>query len=226
MVRSFRHHQHDGACLRPPSSRTSASPGACASSSVDSGTHPQTTYSAATPASASKSSSGPSRENTPAGAAAPEEPRETDAWPTALRSASADSLGSTGPAPREDDEVLADERGRRAGERARARRGVEAAEEVSAYGKEFAAARKALGDTKIGKYPGQLPLEIPQVSVKRYIPPESSVWRGNVRSEWWGHMPPYRRVCKKCKKMLTQQEPTLIEKLKHVRGVKFFRFSS
>ena len=90
---------------------------------------------------------------------------------------------------------------------------IEAAEEVNAYGKEFAAARKALGDIKIDKYPDNFPLEIPQATVKMYIPPTSSVWRGNVRSEWWGHMPPYRRVHKACKDFDSERD-TIKELLK------------
>jgi hypothetical protein len=42
--------------------------------------------------------------------------------------------------------------------------------------------------------PGELPLEIQQHKVKDYCPPGSRVWRGNIRAEWWGQLPPYKCV--------------------------------
>ena len=44
------------------------------------------------------------------------------------------------------------------------------------------------------RYPKTLPLEYKQHTVKQYIPPGHSVWRGNVRAEWWAHPKPYSRI--------------------------------
>ena len=44
------------------------------------------------------------------------------------------------------------------------------------------------------KPPSSFPLVIVQAEVKSYVPPGTSVWRGNTRSEWWGHCKPNSRV--------------------------------
>lgn len=43
----------------------------------------------------------------------------------------------------------------------------------------------------------KLPSMIEHADAKQYIPPGASIWRGLSRGEWWGHMPPRRRVSAK-----------------------------
>ena len=43
-----------------------------------------------------------------------------------------------------------------------------------------------------------LPDAIAQADAKHWIPPGSSIWRGNVRQEWCGHMPPHKRIQASC----------------------------
>ena len=41
------------------------------------------------------------------------------------------------------------------------------------------------------KYPAKLPLAWTQEKVKEFAPPTVSVWRGNVKREWWAHVKPF-----------------------------------
>eukprot|EP00974_Lingulodinium_polyedra_P076737 7428647-Lingulodinium_polyedra.AAC.1 len=42
-------------------------------------------------------------------------------------------------------------------------------------------------------YPEKIPSRIPQSEAKIYMPPDSSLWRGLVRSEWCAHVRPHPR---------------------------------
>ncbi len=42
--------------------------------------------------------------------------------------------------------------------------------------------------------PTRLPLDIAQADVKKFIPPDSRCWRGNLRAEWWGQLKPMKCV--------------------------------
>ena len=46
-------------------------------------------------------------------------------------------------------------------------------------------------------YPAKVPLAFHQATVKKFIPPGSSNWRGNTRGEWWAHVKPYSRVVRR-----------------------------
>jgi hypothetical protein len=78
-----------------------------------------------------------------------------------------------------------------------------------AFSEEFAVERqkraagkaraKAKGKAARGRQlPQAIPLHMEQSKVKDYIPPQSSCWRCNTRSEWWCHVHPFskRIVCK------------------------------
>ena len=51
-----------------------------------------------------------------------------------------------------------------------------------------------------GPPPLVLPSTIPQADAKRYIPPNSSIWRGLVNSTWNAHVPPLPRISESWKK--------------------------
>ena len=72
--------------------------------------------------------------------------------------------------------------------------------ELQAFEKEFAecSARVKKGGPKPKEFPKLSKLlKLEQKEVKRFLPPGASVWRGNVRVEWWVHVKPLPRFCEK-----------------------------
>ena len=55
------------------------------------------------------------------------------------------------------------------------------------------------------KYPDKAPLAFAQETVKRYLPRGATCWRGNVRSEWWGHFEPFKREVNKVEDFATER---------------------
>ena len=37
--------------------------------------------------------------------------------------------------------------------------------------------------------------DLPQKSVRVYMPPKGHIWRANVKGSWHIHMPPHKRMC-------------------------------
>ena len=52
------------------------------------------------------------------------------------------------------------------------------------------------GGGGFAKVYGPAPLHFIQKEVKLFLPPGATCWRGNTRSEWWGHFAPNPRVIK------------------------------
>ena len=80
----------------------------------------------------------------------------------------------------------------------RQKKGMGVMEERHAFASEYQKARAKLGAPKLPKgYPAKIPLAFNQATVKKFIPPGSSIWRGNTRGEWWAHVKPYSRVVRR-----------------------------
>ena len=72
---------------------------------------------------------------------------------------------------------------------------ITAGESRQMFVSEFKERRKAVGLAALKKMgPKRLWGAIQQAHAKKFIPPQSSIWKDNTRGGWCGHMPPRRRI--------------------------------